>query len=233
MGLLNLLLFPVLAALGLFETAPAGGATSGAPGGDAAGGSGTTPTPPAPPATPAAQGGGATGGADQGTPAPASGTKPDAGPAGGVEALRADLAGERDKRQAVERELEQLRNATKTDSEKALDAAKKEGRAEADGQWSGRVIRSEAKSALAAAGATDVGVAVAAFLDEHRSLKVNDEGEVEELAAKVTAFTKAHPTLFTARVPSGSGDGGATPPPPTKPAGSLEEALTRHYQQKH
>lgn len=234
MALFNLLLLPVLVALGLFKTdgAPGGDAGAGSSGGAPADGSGTPP--PATNANANAGGGAADQGA-QGAPA-----KPDAGPAGGPEALRADLAGERDKRQSAERErdavraeLEQIKNASKSESDKAIDAAKKAGASEAEAQWASRVIRSEAKSALSTAGAADIGVAVAAFLDEHRDLKVNDQGDVEELAAKVTTFTKAHPTLFTARVPSGNGDGGAGAPPPPKPAGSLEEAVTRRYSTQH
>lgn len=227
MALLNLMLLPILAVLSLFD----GNGTGGDAGGS--GGSGST-----------TDGGGSGGasGTTAGAPAAAAptqpGTKPDAGRAGGPEQLQADLARERDRRQAYERELgelrplktrlEQIEAANKTEAEKAVEQAKREGASERDGHWLPRVIRSEAKSALAAAGATDVTVAVAAFLDAHRDLKLNDQGDVEQLTETVEAFKNAHPTLFTARVPSGSADQGAQGPK-TTPAATLEEALERQF----
>lgn len=139
-------------------------------------------------------------------------------------------AAERRAREA-EAEAERLRGATQTEQEKAIDDAKKTAAAEERIRWESRAIRAESKSALAAAGAGDVAVAVAAFLDENRDLKVNDQGEIDDLDATVQAFKKAHPTLFTARVPGGSADQGAKPPA-DKRAGSLEEAYERHYTQR-
>ena len=222
MALLNLILLPILAALGLFS--PDGGEAGGGDGGgDTAGAAGSAT--PAPPAT------GDTGAA---AAAAAAATKDGEGdgddaPLGepGKKALETERAARRaaEKRaKDAETEAERLRTAGQSEQEKAIADAKKAGRTEADQVWHGRFVRAEARAALAAAGVGDVGVAVAAFLDEHRDLKVNDDGELEDLDATVQAFKRAPPTLFTARVPGGSADQGAKPPA-AKRAASLEEAI--------
>jgi hypothetical protein len=195
MALLNLLLLPVLALLHLFETNGPGAGTA------------TAGDPPA-----------------EGTPKadakPADGTKTDKGPAGGVEALRADLATERDRRQQLETELgelrplrtrlEELEQANQTETEKAITNARKEASSERDAHWQGLIRQARVENALAAAGCTDPGVA--ALARDFSALKVNDQGDVEKLTETVDAFKQSHPTLFTARVPGGSIDQGAQRP---------------------
>lgn len=224
MTLLNLLLMPLLVALGLFDgngtataTAPAGG-DSARNTGDGA----TTSTATAGTATAnGTDGDAADGGDDDATdddePLGEAGTK-------ALEAFKARARKAEREAKAAAAELEKLRNASKSDTDRALDEAKKTAAAEERTKWEARALRAEAKSALAAAGATDVAIAVAAFLDQHRDLTVTEDGDVEELAATVGAFKKAHPTLFTARVPSGSADQGAKPPAGNRPK-TLEEAI--------
>lgn len=223
MALLNLILLPILAVLSLLTPGDGGGGGDAAGGGDAgagegAGGSGSA----TPPATPAATGDG-DGAAD------ADGDEPlgDAGKKALAEERAARKAAER-RAKAAESERDQLKTAGQSEQEKAIEEAKKAAATEERSKWETRTIRAEAKSALAAIGAGDVAVAVAAFLDENRDLKVTDNGDVEDLDTTVKAFKQAHPTLFTARVPGGSADQGAKPPS-DKRATSLEEAYERHY----
>ena len=213
MALLNLILLPLLALLGLFET-------NGAPGGGDASAAGDPP---------------ADGGAKPAAK-PADAAKPDKGPAGGVEALRADLASERDRRQQLESEIEELRplrtrleeleQANQTENEKAINEAKKAGAAEVRQQYEGQVRQARVYAALLEAGMS--GKAAETLSESRRwdSLKV-DGLKVEGLDQAVAALKTADPTLFTARVPGGSIDQGAQPDS-DKPR-TYEEAVTAHY----
>lgn len=216
MALLNLILLPILAVLSLFSPDGDGGDA----GGDAGASGSTTP-----PATGSADGAGD----GDGTDADADSDQPlgDAGKKALDQERAARKAAER-RAKAAEAERDQLKTAGQSEQDKAIEDAKKTAAAEERSRWEARTIRAEAKSALTAVGAGDVGVAVAAFLDENRDLKVTDDGDVEDLDATVKAFKQAHPTLFTARVPGGSADQGAKPPA-DKRATSLEEAYERHY----
>lgn len=220
MALLNLILLPILAALGLFDTDGGGAGDGGdAGGGGDAGADGSA----------AATRAGAAGDGSDAAATKDEDDEPlgDAGKKALAEERAARKAAER-RAKAAESERDQLKTAGQTEQEKAIEEAKKAAAAEERTKWEARTIRAEAKSALAAIGAGDVGVAVAAFLDENRDLKVTDGGDVEDLDATVKAFKQAHPTLFTARVPGGSADQGARPPS-DKRATSLEEAYERHY----
>jgi hypothetical protein len=212
MSLLNLLLFPILMALGLFE--------SNGSGGDGAGDQ------------PAASGKDAP---------PADGAKPDAAPdakpdakaeplgEGGKAALEEERRARREEKRradAAEAELNRIKEANQSESERAINAARKEGKEEADTRWSGIVRRTSVESALVAAGCSDP--AIVSRAAEFANLNVNSEtGEVEDLAATVQTFKNAHPTLFTARVPSGSVDQGARPTE-QKPS-TLADAVNQHY----
>lgn len=208
MALLNLILVPFLIALGLWE---------GEGGGDA----GAAGDPPADSSK-----------KPDAKPEPA---KPDAGRAGGEDALRADLAKERDKRQGLEAELgelrplkqrlEQLEAANQTETEKAINAAKKEATTAERARWEGVIRAARVETALSAAGCTDP--SVAALARDFSGLKVNDNGDVENLTETVQAFKDAHPTLFTARVPGGQIDQGVQPDS-DKPR-TYEEAVTAYY----
>lgn len=160
---------------------------------------GTPPTPPAgdpppPPPTP-----------------PATGDPGDLGDAG-----KRALAEERAARKAAEKlaadnakRIEELENASKSDSEKAIAQAKKDGAAEVLVRVHDQVRRSEVKAALTAAGINPSVLDLATKADEFAALKVSDDGEVEGLAAAVEAFKKARVDLFTKPAAAGSADGGA------------------------
>lgn len=145
-----------------------------------------TPAQPATVTTPAANG------------APATGDDELLGEAG-----RRALQAERIRASAAERErddfrrrFEELENSSKSDHEKAIAQAKKEGAAEVLGRIQGQVRRSEVKAALSSAGLSGSMLDLASRADEFVDLKVSDDGTVDGLAAAVEAFKKATPELF-------------------------------------
>lgn len=106
---------------------------------------------------------------------------------------------------ALSKQLEELQAASKSESEKALDAARKEGATEATTRWQNQVRRSEVRAALTAAGINAGVVDLAMKADDFASLAVSDEGEVAGLDAAVEAFKKTRPSLFAAPVAPNSG----------------------------
>ncbi|HET8587133.1 MAG TPA: hypothetical protein VFM74_04585 [Candidatus Limnocylindria bacterium] len=180
-----------------------------------------------PPATPAA------------APQPEPQLQPATGSDDGLgEAGKKALSDERAAKKAAERErdalkqrVEELENATKSDADKAVAAARKEGETAATDKWSGFIRAARVESALSGAGAIDA--AVAAQAREFAALKVNgDTGDVEGLSEAVEAFKQAHPTLFgaaTSKTPTGDfGGGNRSTNTQNRPA-SLEEAVNAHY----
>lgn len=179
------------------------------------------------------------------TPAATTPAEPQQEPAKGSEDALGDagkkaLSDERAAKKAAERErdalktrVEELENATKSDTDKAIAAARKEGEQAATDKWSGFIRAARVETALSAAGAIDS--AVAAQAREFAALKVNaDSGDVEGLSEAVEAFKQAHPTLFGApqlqRPPTGDfGGGNRSTNTQNRPA-SLEEAISAHYQ---
>ena len=174
---------------------------------------------------PDTQSAGATPAADGATPSqkpaqPATGTQPEQTqqPAMGADDQLGDagkraIAEERAAKKAAEKERDQLRsrideleNATRSDTEKAVAQARKEGAAEVEQRYQARIRSSEVKVALAAAGMADPDPVLGA--SEFAALKVTDAG-VEGLTEAVEEFKTAHPSLFTPSRPMGSADGGA------------------------
>jgi hypothetical protein len=108
-------------------------------------------------------------------------------------------------------ELEALKLATLSDTEKAIAQAKKDGGAEVLTKVQAQIRRSETRAALTAANVNPALLDLAVKADEFATLTVDDDGEVTGLEAAVEAFTKSHPDAFkTAPVPppNGSSDGG-------------------------
>lgn len=142
---------------------------------------------------------------------PATGDADGLGDAGkrAIERMKAErddakrIAGE-----AVKR-AEDLENATKSDTEKAIAQAKRDGAAEVLTRVHGQIRRAEVRAALTAAGANPNLIDLAVKADEFGGLKVDDEGEIDGLAAAVEAFKKAHPDLFAKPGTAGTADGGA------------------------
>lgn len=192
-------------------------------------------------ATPVVEG--ATPSQTQPAPPAAAPQEPQSQPATGSddglgEAGKKALADERAAKKAAEKErdalkarVEELENSSKSDADKALAAAKKEGEQAATDKWSGFIRAARVESALSAAGAIDA--AVAAQAREFGALKVNpDNGEVEGLAEAVEAFKSAHPTLFGAAAqpkPTQDFGGGSRSTNQTNRPASIEDAVTAHY----
>ena len=158
-------------------------------------------TPSQTPASPAAP-------ASGGTTAPATGDPDGLGDAGkrAIQAEREAKAAAIRERDELKARLDELENASKSDHEKAIAAAKNEGKAEVLGKYQGAVRRSEVRAALSAAGISSTVLDLAAKADEFESLKVTDDGDVEGLDAAVEAFKKARPDLFK---PASGGNGRA------------------------
>lgn len=123
--------------------------------------------------------------------------------------MKAERDADRLARKTAEGELEKLRTASLSDSEKAVKEAKEAGASEASAKFQAQIRRSEVRTALTAAGITPGLLDLATKADEFASLKVTDDGEVEGLAAAVTAFKKDHQDVFGARRPAGGADLGA------------------------
>lgn len=109
---------------------------------------------------------------------------------------------------ALQKRLDELDAANKTDSEKAIDAARKEGETNATSRWQAQVRRSEVRAALAAAGINAGVLDLAIKADDFAELDVSETGDVAGLAAAVDAFKKAKPSLFAAAAGPGSFDTG-------------------------
>lgn len=126
---------------------------------------------------------------------------------------RQSAAEQKARADAAESELTKLRQASLTDQEKAVDAARREGAAEVRTLFEARIRRAEIRTALTAAGITASELDLASGATEFASLKVGDDG-VAGLSEAVDAFKKAHPALFGASkpalpaAPTGSADAG-------------------------
>jgi hypothetical protein len=169
------------------ETTPSAGATPVAAGA----------TPAQTPAQPAA-----------GNPAPttpATGDDTDGLGDAGTRALRAERearAAASRERDDFKRQLEELQNATRSDSEKALAQAKKDGVTEAVAKLHPVIRRSAVRAALSSAGVASEMLDLAVRADQFASLKVSDDGDVEGLDGAVADFKKAMPALFKPGAPT-------------------------------
>lgn len=218
-----------------------------------AGGSSDTPPPPAD-----GSGDGAAGDGDAGAAGEGSGAgdgeedgddgQGDPGRAGGEQALRADLANERRRRQAAEREAAELRQQHETDSERR----EREAREQALGPARAMVRRSAVRVAAQEVGFVDPADAVAALLanGELDEIEVaDDRAEVADskaVRATLETLGKSKPHLLTdearARLtgtqgsPSGgsdlrdvrnNGNRGKGPDPSTQFTGAIRAKLRR------
>jgi hypothetical protein len=114
-----------------------------------------------------------------------------------------------DRAKAAEKELEDLRKASLSESEKAIAKAKDDGKAEERQRTEGQIRRTEVKAALVGAGINASVLDLAINAPEFGKLKVDDDGVVEGLDAAVTAFKAARKDLFGTLAAGGSSDGGA------------------------
>lgn len=170
----------------------------------AAGGATPPQSPPAPPAA---------GSAPPATP-PTPPATDDTAALGepGKRALDA-MKAERDaaKREAADakKRADDLELASKSDTDKAIAQAKKDGADEVTAKWSAQVRRAEVKAALTAEGINPSALDWGTTAPEFASLKVSDDGEVEGLAEAIKAVKASKPDLFTKPGTAGTADGGA------------------------
>ncbi len=156
------------------------------------------------------------------TTPPTTPTTPATGDAALGDAGKRALDAERTRAEAAEKaakdlakRIEELEAQGKSEAEKAIDAAKKEGEAAAGTRYQARIRKAEVRAALVAAGIDPSVLDLALEAPDFAGLKVSDEGEVDGVDAAVAAFKKARESLFGTRS-SGSfdtGTGGRTAKP--------------------
>ena len=185
-------------------------------------GGATPPAPPAPPATPPA------------TP-PAPPAPPATGDAELGEAGRKAIATERkaardaqDALKAAQTELETLKAAGLTESEKAIKDAAKTATEVERAKWQSSIREVRVEAALRVAGASNEKLlALALRSDLISTLTVDAAGKVEGLDKAVEQLKADIPEMFAAQTPGGPTRGPQTGNPPA--AKSLEAAVAAHY----
>lgn len=117
-----------------------------------------------------------------------------------LDRMKADRKAAEARAKAAEAELEKLRNASKTEQERAVDAARKEGASEAAQKANERLIRAETKAIAATAKFHDPGDVIAQLGSQLADIEVDDEGEVDAKALKalVDRLAKDKPYLVNA-----------------------------------
>jgi hypothetical protein len=161
------------------------------------------------------------------------------GPAGqkALDAMKAEVKAakaEAARAKALQKELDDLKSSTASEAEKALEAARKEGGAEATTKANARILRAEVK-ALAAGKLADPADAVA--LLDLTQFSVDDDGEVDAKAigAALDELVKGKPYLAPSTSGPGSADGGARDRDDkakrsTSLAGAVDNAITKQQQ---
>jgi hypothetical protein len=156
-------------------------------------------------------------------PAPAPATEPSApddttglGDAGkrALDAMKAERNAAIAASKAAERELEQLRTASLSETEKAIAAARKAGADEITERLHARVRRAETKLALARAGAVHSLIEDLANAAEFAALVVDDSDQVTGLDDALKAHRARVPDAYRAPTSPGPGsvDGGPRAP---------------------
>jgi len=149
------------------------------------------------------------------TPAPADDNPPGSdalGDAGkrALDAMKAERNAERDRRKALEAELEALRNPT--DPAPAAEPVTPAQPSEADRKLNARIVRAEIKAAAAGKFA-DPDDALVYLKDKARSFKVDENGEVDtaEISSAIEDLLTRKPHLAAKSAPrfEGTADGGA------------------------
>lgn len=159
-------------------------------------------------------------------PKPPATGDPEALGEAGTKALAAERkrANDAEKAQKVlQARIDDLENASKSESDKAIAQAKKDGAAEVTERFHGQVRRAEVRAALTAGGINPAFLDLAVKADEFATLDVDDEGSVKGLNESVEAFKKAMPDMFrtTAKPDFGGGPRGT----PANNAPTMNELL--------
>jgi hypothetical protein len=127
-----------------------------------------------------------------------------------LDAMKAKMRAERDKRKAAEAERDTLRNGAKKEGEPSADEIRREAEQAAAAKANARIVRSEIRAA--AAGKLADPKDALTFLDLTK-FEVDENGEVdsEEIADAIDELLRNKPYLAaaTAKRFQGTGDGGA------------------------
>lgn len=125
--------------------------------------------------------------------------------------------------EAAESDLTKLREETASDSDKALNQARREASAERDAFWQSHIREAEVRGALRGAGITnDKFLSLAVAAPEFRELKVGEDGSVSGVTAAIEGFKEDYPEAFSKAPPAkpdgewdgaagGNGSGGKKP----------------------
>lgn len=176
----------------------------------------TTPVSPAPEPTPA-------------TTTPATGD-PEIGDAGkrAIAAERKTAKEAQDALKAAQTELETLRAAGLSESEKAVKEATNAATAAERAKWQTSIRAVRVEAALRVAGATNETLLdLALRSDLISALKVDEAGKVTDLDKAVEQLKKDIPEMFAAQTPGSPTRGPQTGTPPA--AKTLEDAVAAHY----
>lgn len=115
-----------------------------------------------------------------------------------LDRMKADKKAAEARAKAAEAELDKLRNASKSEQEKAIDAARKEGESEATTRANDRLVRAEAKVLAATAKFRDPSDVIAQLGGQLKEIEVDGDGEVDAKALKalVDKLAKDKPYLI-------------------------------------
>lgn len=141
---------------------------------------------------------------------------------GSSRAVLLDLERERKARQKLERDFKKLQEANQTEAEKAVAAARAEGRIEGLTASNKRILRAEVKAAAGGVLQDPTDAVRMLDLDE---FEVDDDGEVDAKAieAAVTRLAKDKPYLAVGAKPAALPGGGATPS--TGPTQNMDDVI--------
>jgi len=105
-------------------------------------------------------------------------------------------------------EYDQFKESSKTEQQKAIDAAKAEGANEVTGKLTTRIVNAEIKATAAALGFSDPGDAIALFGDIS-AVKIEDDGpDAEAIKSRLADIAEKKPYLLKESAPK---------PPATRP----------------
>ena len=164
------------------------------------------------------------------TPATTTATTPPADPAKGdtelgdagkraIQEERTQRAAEKKRADDAEAELQKLRDATSSETDKAINTARREAEAAERAKWQERFRAAEVRGALRGAGiVNDRMLALAVGAPEFANLAVGDDGSVAGVSDAVEAFKVAMPEAFKPAADPRPGAGGTVrtgvqPPP--------------------
>jgi hypothetical protein len=168
-------------------------------------------------------------------PTPPATGEPEIGEAGrrAIAAERKTAKEAQDALKAAQTELETLKAAGLSESEKAVKEATNAATAAERAKWQTSIRAVRVEAALRVAGATNETLLdLALRSDLITALKVDEAGKVTDLDKAVEQLKKDIPEMFVAPVPGGPTRGAQPGPAPTG-AKDLESAIAAHYQKPH